>query len=258
MTVLILQALLLAPIAGGAPVSLAEAPIPPPQPAVPAEIGRAAANRGGPTPSDLSRPDAMAARKATPAASAGSQAADSVPADEAHDAAAKSIRPKAASSGPQTGGKSAAAGAAVETADIDPDLKEAAKAAREWVREAVPWAQKSNASDAAPDPSQEAGTGADGSLAPNGARAGSTGPNAAGTADQRTSRGAAQAVQVNFVGEIIKVVKDVLAHPMAWLVIGLIATGSVAVSMTKRRANRRWGRRSAQPARVSVKRRRSR
>jgi hypothetical protein len=144
------------------------------------------------------------------------------------------LPPTRATTARPDGGKPAqappASGPSGEGTDFDPDLKEAAKAARQWVEESVPWA-RSTPKDADDSPEQRAphrdATG------PEQAAPGQY-PGAAG--NSRGPRVAAAPAEFNLVGEILRFAKDVLGHPLVWLVVALIVIGSAGMSMTKRRS----------------------
>ena len=122
-------------------------------------------------------------------------------------------------------------GSSGEGSDLDPDLKEAAKAARQWVEESVPWAagQKSKGGEDLSEQRAPQRHAADPEHPAPGLYPG------AGN-DTRTQRAGTGAAEFTLIGEVLKFAKDVLGHPMTWLVIALIVIGSAGMSMARRRS----------------------
>jgi hypothetical protein len=116
-------------------------------------------------------------------------------------------------------------------ADLDPDLKEAAKAARQWVEESVPWAQQRSKGQ---DDSSEPHSRQRDAIESEHAIAGELYPE--GATDGRGPRMGTPLAEMNIGTEALKFIKEVLSHPMTWLVVALVVMGMVAVSMAKRRA----------------------
>jgi hypothetical protein len=115
-----------------------------------------------------------------------------------------------------------------EGGDLDPDLKEAAKAARQWVEESVPWArQKSKGGDDRPEPRPRQGDATDRERAVPGMY-----PNVAG--DTRGPRVSAGTAEFNLLDELLKLAEDVIGHPLMWLAVALIVIGSAGMSIAKR------------------------
>ena len=237
---LLLQGLLLAADASAAPVRLDEAALRPPE--WPGELGRAAVGRAVPVPAgaapptDLPRSAFPPVRRPTPAIAPEANRTQSQPLDDAHGTTGNPARAQADALRSQTDAIPAMPEPSVE-GDIDPDLKEAARAAHQWVREAVPWPRQLNVGDAPYDLFKAGAEGLVKFLAP---AVSGTGPDEAYPGDPqepRTFRGAAQPNRINLVGEVLKFVKEVLGHPMSWLVIALMAIGKVAVSIASRRSS---------------------
>jgi hypothetical protein len=232
---LLLQAMLLvAASASAEPVSLDQMPPPPPTPELSAELMRAPI----PTPAlpmepgTTNRVQSSARRMmALPAEASGVQSHVFDATSERGTTGMPASR-GAAARAQGNAGKSTPlpTGPQGEGGDLDPDLKEAAKSARQWVEESVPWAkQKTTASDDASESRRRADA-----TEPEQAPPGSVYTN--GGSENRSVRPSSRSGEFNFVGELIKFLKDVLGQPIAWLVIALIVAGSAGVSMAKRRA----------------------
>ena len=183
-SVLLVQALALAPATNAAPVSLSEASPPPaaPEPAA-AQTPQAvspATGRALATGPQLARPQRK--EEATPA-----KRSTAVLPDDA-------------------GG-------------LDPDLKRAAKAARDWVHDAVPWSDDAKASDQGRKPAPTDGAALEN---PQG------GPHPAG------SRAVAALAERDFFVEVILFIRDLPSQPIAWVILALFGLGSLAVSFLGR------------------------
>jgi hypothetical protein len=214
-----------------APVTLDQTPSPPAA-ELPAELARNPALPGAP------RVDGRASVRPLAALPEASGA-------QSHSFDARIERPinrspgRADAARPQENGKQengkpgqapAGTGPAGEGSDLDPDLKEAAKAARQWIEESVPWArQKSSGVDDSPEQRPRQGDATDPERPAPGVYPGTGG-------DTRAPRVGISPAELNFLSEILKFAKDVFGHPMVWLVIALIVIGSAWMSMAKRRS----------------------
>jgi hypothetical protein len=209
-----LHAVLLAAAgACAAPVSLDQAP-PPPKLELPSELTPSPARSPVPSPQ-------LPARPSPPAALPQAQAPQAQVFDPASERL-PSLTPGRAPNAKPTP-LPAPVVQSHDGADVAPELREAAKAARQWVDESVPWAQQRGQGD---DPSQ-ARSRQDDSADPEHAVPGAIGDK---------PRAGSASVEVYLLGEMLKFVKDVAGHPMTWLVVALIVIGTAGVSMAKRRA----------------------
>lgn len=249
----LLQALLQTLNASAAPVHLDDANLRPP--GWPGDLGHAAALGAVPALADAASlrempelPELLgnAAARARPpnqptAPRPGLSA--SQPVDMAHGAATAAARMPADAAVSQTAAIGAASRPSADD-DIDPDLKEAAKAAHQWVVESMPWARRLNFGDAPYDLANESAEALARMLQPTWLATGSERSNVGDTQESRASRGMAQAQRFNLVGEALKFARELLEHPMTWLVIALVAIGKLAVLLAGRRTNVRPVRRT--------------
>ena len=227
---------LLASFANAAPMRLDETPTAPAQaPESRPEVPRSATvfERVNATPRALNG-DSSAARTAGPAGQSNGPEAKAASAvqpsaeDTARATPMASERARAEAQRAQKGAKPKPGALVDEGDDLDPDLKGAAKAARQLLRDAMPWTepQEGGTNGRGPDVTTPDGVGRGGLYA--------------GSASEQYAAGAAGAAQrpgdPNLVRDAIKRVREVLEHPMTWLVIALIAVGSAGVSIAKRRA----------------------
>ncbi|MEN3349725.1 MAG: hypothetical protein V7632_3360 [Bradyrhizobium sp.] len=224
---LFLVTLLVTGGAGAAPVRLDQVPAPAPSLEAPAELLQAPAAAQAVPVVPRAQPGPLAAQ----VEGSGSQTHVFDPASE-RTLSRSTRRPDA--QGPAAG-KTAPAPivSASDGADIDPDLKEAAKAARQWVEESVPWAQQRSKGQ---DDSSEAHSRQRDATESEAERAiaGELYPGSA--TDGRGPRMGTPPAEMNIGTEAVKFIKEVLSHPMTWLVVALVVMGMVAVSMAKRRA----------------------
>lgn len=209
----------------------------------------------GPTPATPTRPNAGSAGAADPT-SASSQLAAEILREAGVGVAASAAdsgRPPGGprqQAGPRPGSPANPSGGAAPGGQPDDealrDVKDFGKAAIAWLKGTVPWLQSDDLE------ADVAGGHADGSIAWSGAAGGpgspdgrlpagsSTGPLNAATAaggyldgTPRSSR--PQDYERNLVREAVAMVKEVLAHPMTWLIIAIFAIGGVAMSLADRR-----------------------
>ena len=233
---------LLASFANAAPMRLDETPTAPAQaPESRPEVPRSATvfERVNATPRALNG-DSSAARMAGPAGPAGqpngpeAKAASAVQPsaeDTARATPMASERARAEAQRAQKGAKPRPGALVDEGDDLDPDLKGAAKAARQLLRDAMPWTepQEGGTNGRGPDVATPDGVGRGGLYAGSASEQYAAGAAGAAGAAQRPG-------DPNLVRDAIKRVREVLEHPMTWLVIALIAVGSAGVSIAKRRA----------------------
>ena len=254
---LLWQALLLALLqtlkASAAPVRLDDATLRPP--GWPADLGHAAALGAVPALADpaslpqlpelpeLPGPAAARARPPNQAAAPqpGRSASQSV--DKAVGEAPGAARTPAGAPALQTAVIGAASRPSADD-DIDPDLKDAAKAAHQWIVESMPWARRLNFGDAPYELANESAEALARMLQPTWLATGSQGRNVGDAQESRAERGMDQAHRFNLVGEALKFAKELLEHPMTWLVIALVAIGKLAVAMAGRRTSVRPVRRT--------------
>ncbi|MDE2628661.1 MAG: hypothetical protein KGL99_16060 [Burkholderiales bacterium] len=249
-SVLLWQALLQASLqplaASAAPVRLDAATLRPP--GRPGDLGQAAAPAPMPAlvdpPSlpelsespellDLLGPAGARARSASRVAAPRPGLSASRPADKAQGDATGAARTPASAAVSQSAEIDAASRSPAGD-EIDPDLKDAAKAAHQWVMESMPWARQLNFGDV---PYQLANEGAEALsrvLPRTWLTTGPEGPNVGDTRESRSSVGMDQAHRFNLVGEALKFAREVLEHPMTWLVIALMVLGKLAVWMAGR------------------------
>src|SRR5947207_3735366 len=131
---------------------------------------------------------------------------------------------------------------------LNPELKRAAKAARQWVDDAIPWAQSSTPADATAKSS--AGEGADADSASFEDRA-SRYPGPAG--DRPAARAGARADDFRIASEVSKFAAEVLRHPLTWLVIAVMALGRGLVSLSHRRTHTRAAKAIRKKSRKAVR-----
>ena len=209
-----------------APVSLDQAP-PPPVVELPAELTRDPAPAPAPLVDTRARARSIAALPEASGAQAHTFDATTERPIRPSAERADAVRRQASGKPPQA---PPAMGASGEGSDFDPDLKEAAKAARQWVEESVPWArQKSKGDDDLPEQRPHQSDATDPERAATGLYPGTSN-------ETRGPRVGAGTVEFNLFREMLKFARDVLWHPMVWLVIALIVIGSAGMSMAKRRS----------------------
>lgn len=196
---------------GAVPV-LADPPSLPELPELPESPGLAAARARAPSQIAAPAPDRSASR----------------PVDKAQGEATDAARTPAGAPSPQPVLIGAASGPSAGD-DIDPDLKEAAKAAHQWVVESMPWARRLNFGDTPYELANEGAESLARVLPPTWFTAGSEGPNVGDSRESRAGRDLDQAHRFNLVGEALKFAKELLEHPMTWLVIALVILGKLAV-----------------------------
>lgn len=252
-SVLLWQALLQTLNASAAPVPLDDANLRPP--GWPGDLGHAAALGAVPAIADpaslpqlpelpeLLGPAAARARAPNQAAAPQPGRSASQPVDQAHGEATGAARTPAGAPVSQTAVIGAASRPSADD-DIDPDLKEAARAAHQWVVESMPWTRRLNFGDAPYELANESAEALARMLQPTWLATGSQEPNVDDAQESRAGRGVDQAHRVNLVGEALKFARELLEHPMTWLVIALVALGKLAVLMAGRRTSVRPVRRT--------------
>ncbi len=232
---LLLQALLLVSAAVGAPVLLDEATPPSSRsPELTTESGH-----GAPTPvsslpgaattqAEVSRSGTPPPQQHNPTSPAASDPARLQSHDAARELVVRNARSKVTGTVPAIDGDG--------STDIDPDLKEAAKTALQWAREAKHWVTP--ASSGADDgtfqqlePTDgstfEKGRGAAGSIriTPSKPEPGTDLPYARSTV-----------AEIDLIREAIKFIREVAWNPVTWLLMPLVALASVAVWVVQNRA----------------------
>ena len=246
----LLQALLQTLTASAAPVRLDDANLRPP--GWPGDLGHAVALGAVPALADpaslaelpeLLGPAAARARPPNQAAAPQPGRSASQPVDKAHCEAPGAARTPADAPVSQIAVIGAASRPSADD-DIDPDLKEAAKAAHQWIVESMPWARRLNFGDAPYELANESAEALARMLQPTWLATGSQGRNVGDAQESRAERGMDQAHRFNLVGEALKFAKELLEHPMTWLVIALVAIGKLAVAMAGRRTSVRPVRRT--------------
>lgn len=136
-------------------------------------------------------------------------------------------------------------------ADVDPwGLREVGKAAAHWIKETVPWLRSDEDESSAtktgvPDAADWSASPLDGSAPGRGSRAGSThltGAVSTGPSDPTLTVGytatearTAPDPDQNIVRKAINAIREVLEHPMTWLVVSLFVIGAIAVKKMDRR-----------------------
>lgn len=248
---LLLQALFLALGAFGGPV-LPDETIPAPLlPELPTELGRvapagASTLQSGAASSDgIAHPVTTSARRQNSDVAAGAEFTPPQPPGQVHQTTSDPTRARAAAPRPQTGASSVAPGRSIDD-DLDPELKEAAKAALQWVQEARERFEPARADQVFEATARSAS-------APVGGAAGSPG-------DMRSTPmpreyqatpppghpiGPSTGAELDPIRAAIKLVKDIVGHPLTWLLLVLVALGSVGVAFLKfqsRVASRRFRR----------------
>ena len=232
--VLLLPGLLLASVAVGAPVLLDET-MPPSSlsPESTTEFGRTAPAPVSPLPraattqAEVPRSETPPARQSNPASTAASDSARSQRHDAAHDAAVGN-RAKVAGPARVIDGE--------RGIEIDPDLKEVAKTALQWAREAKHWVDPaSSGADTGifqqPEPTDgSAFEKGDGRAGPTRITPSNPGP---GT-DPPYAR--STATELDLIREAIKFIREVAWHPVTWLLMPLVVLGSAAVWVVQHRA----------------------
>lgn len=224
-------------------------PLPPP-PGLPVELERAALGRAVPvrggvaTPPDVLPSAALPARRPNATATATAtreQPTPSKPLDESHEAAVKRAAANTTASRSQSVANSTASGPSFDSnSEIDLDLKEAAKTAREWIREGARWIQPARSraanggyqeSESADWPTPERERGAAG---PQGTVTLEPAPSGEypQTSERRFPSGQPTMMgEINLIQEGIKVVRELAEHPITWLLIPLVALGGVVMWM---------------------------
>lgn len=175
-------------------------------------------------------------------ASAEEEAASKPRKHAAHPAASAPAAAASAASG------AAASAPATRTAARKPEespLREAAKAAVEWVKDAVPWLRSEGDDDNQPstprqavdwDGSVEGGARGPGGLAgSNLAGAGIGGGGAAGVILPPPKPESSEEVQRQLLRDAIEMFTALISHPMTWLVIALFVIGGYAMGKIDRR-----------------------
>lgn len=134
--------------------------------------------------------------------------------------------------------------ASTAEAGIDPELREFGKAAWQWVKDRADWLR----GDEAPEPSPPStsriewadagpgGIGAAGFGGPvSGGSAHAGNPAVFGPPPAPAGRGSAFGPEGNPIQQVIDALREILEHPMTWLVIALVGIGAVAVKKLDRR-----------------------
>jgi hypothetical protein len=206
---------------------------------------------GGAAATGTSRTRATPAKPQNALMAADAELAASQPMDKARKEAIDAWRAKAAASSPNVGAKSAAHGLPIDN-DIDPDLKDAAKAALELAREARQWMDPTRPGAAA-DAGQEPG-------APQGsvpqkeggavATESAARPNVnadpdldyPSTPEDAQTRALRTGERVNLIREATKNIREFVEHPLTWLMITIVALGAFALQIAQYRGQA--GRRS--------------
>lgn len=236
-SVLLLQAVWLASVAVGAPVLLNETtPASSLSTESTTEFGRAAPAPVSPlsgaatTPAEVPQSATPSSRLPNPVSTMASDAAGSQRYDGGRNTAVGNARAKVTNPAPATNGER---GIEIE---LDPELKEAAKAALQWAREAKHWVDPAGSGadagtfqqpESTDGPVFEKGGGGSG---PVGITPSTRGP---GT-DPPYARSAI--AEVDLIREAIKFIREVAWHPVTWLLMPLVALGSAAVWVVQHRA----------------------
>ena len=249
---LLLQATFAAVQADAAPMRQDQAGLASTQPDAPVDLGSDDVSLEAPRPGRATSPATTSRSSLPPAAQQASPNPTIDPAtglqiiDEASAAALSAARASARAQQPQTGPRpEAVEGTAGGEGDIaiDPDLKDAAKSALQWMHEAKQLMLPSGIGTAA-GTGQEPGT-AIGS-APR-YTSGGAGDGNSGADGQATAQGRRSGDTRNLIREAIALAKEVAAHPVTWLLLLLVAFGGAAASVLQYRARveHRWARKRA-------------
>jgi hypothetical protein len=222
----------------------------------------AAAATAGPVTRDeagappLALPELGAAADADPAASSAAALATKIleeaqagaSADDTPAASRPRPAARAAASAPARAGSAASAPAAAGQAARKPEespLRKAAKAAVEWVKDAVPWLRsEGDGADEGPARPPETvewqGAGPDGGVGGAGGLSGSGfgglghGPGGAAGLPPAGPASADETLR-QLMREAVEMVTAVITHPMTWLVIAIFAAGGYAMNKFDRR-----------------------
>lgn len=241
-SLLVLQGLFLTLGASGGPVLPGETAAAPPLSELSTGFGQddpadASTLRSGATASDGLQPVATSAKRQNSDVASGAEPGAPRPLGQPHEASMGSARAKITAPRAQTGTNPAGPGTAIGD-DLDPELKEAAKAALQWVREArerIEPARAGHGFDAADGSASAPAGSAEGSPGDMGSTPGpreyQATPILRGTIDPLTS------AELDPIWAAIRLVKDIAGHPLTWLLMVLVGLGSVGVAFLQHRSH---------------------
>lgn len=236
-----LQALFLALSAVGAPVLPDETLPAPALSELSTDFGRVAPagastlQNGAPPSNSIPRLAATPGGRQNSDVAATAESAASQPPGQAPAATLGPARAKAAAPRPQTDANSVASGLSIDDG-LDPELKEAAKTALQWIQEAKERIQPTGASQGFEAADGSAPTG--GAVEPSGNIVSTPGRREyQPTFQQGNPIGPPTGAELDLIREAIKLVKEVAWHPLTWLLMALVALGSAAAGVMQHRAH---------------------